>query len=439
MEKSLRKKYYNLCDPYKTQPLDSGYVLDIDNYKVDAKRVNARGSKVWAEVIADKISWSDEPQVVYFTGYTGSGKTTELKRVINILEREDDANLLGVYINCVNFFDMNAKIELVDVLSVIVYNVTLAVAKYKGKNEENAFDDSDFFAKMWSWLRDTDVELKSVELDTVSPAKLIFEMKNRPDFRKRVKASIFSDITKFKNDVLVELDRLNNSVKNYQKGKKQKSGIVVVVDSLEKNRGVGEEIDFVADTIEKLFKDRDSLTLPFSAVYTIPGYLSTRHINDIYFLPVVRVIDQKNKPYKDGITLMKSLVYDRIPKADILELITDELLEKIILFSGGYPRDLLKMLQKLLILKEFPVKEEDINFIFKDLENEYKEAVPAEFKEKLIEINNTHSLDLSIDEQRTIAYELFSIHAILRYQNGDLWWGLHPALQKLLGIENSDG
>lgn len=438
MEKSLRKKYYNLCDPYKTLPLDSGYVLDIDNYVVDGKKVNARG-KVWADEIADKISWSDEPQVVYFTGYTGSGKTTELKRVINILEREDDANLLGVYINCLDFFDINARIELVDILSVIVYNVTLAVAKYKGKSEDNAFDDSDFFTRIWSWLQDTDVNLKSVELDTVSPAKLIFEMKNRPDFRKRVKANIFSDITKFKKDVFVELDRLNSSVKSYQKNKKQKDGIVVVVDSLEKNRGIGEEVDFVADTIEKLFKDRESLTLPFSTIYTIPGYLSTRHINDIYFLPVVRIFDKKNKHFKDGISLMKSLVYDRIPKEDIEQLISDELLEKIILFSGGYPRDLLKMLQKILILKEFPVKEEDIDFIFKDLENEYKEAVPSQFIDKLIEINSSHSLDLSVYEQRTIAYELFSIHAILRYRNGDLWWGLHPALKKILNIEDSDG
>jgi energy-coupling factor transporter ATP-binding protein EcfA2 len=428
-----RKKYYNLCNPYKLQGSDSGHILDIDNYKIGDNKVNARGA-VWAEEIADKIFWSDEPEVVYFTGYTGSGKTTELQRVMKNLGDENGANLLPVYINSVDFFDKHSKLELIDILSIIVYNVTDSVAKYMN-DKSLSLDNSSYFSDLWRWLVDTDVQLKGVELEA-SPAKLIFEMKNRPDFRKRVKASVNTDITDFKRKALLELQRLNEKVKKYVKDKKRKSGILVVLDSLEHNRGIGDNIDIVAESAERLFKDKDNLKLPVDVIYTIPSYLSTRHIGDIFFLPVVRVYERESKnPYTPAVTLMKDFIYNRIQKKELLTFMSEKELESVILFSGGYPRDLLKMMQKLLMSKSDKLESQHIKTIFLNLQNEYKEFIPAEFKEKLKTISKTNELDLNEHDQRDLAYELFSIHAILRYKNGNLWWDLHPALKKVLSID----
>lgn len=439
MEKALRKRYFNLCNPYKPQSLESGLVLDIDKYEINGQKIKVRG-KVWADEIAEQISWNDEPQALYFTGYPGSGKTTELHRTIKVLEQEDDANLLAVYINAIDFFDIHDKIELVDVLSVIVYNTSLAVARYQNKDEEEAFSQGGFFTRLWTWLNDTDVTLESLEVDQ-APFKLIFEMKNRRDFRKKVKENVSTNITTFKRDVNRELQRLNEIVQHYEIAGKRKSGIVVVLDTLEKNRGIGKDIDLIAETSERLFRDKESLTLPIDVIYTVPAYLSTRHINDIFFLPVARVMTEQDEPYDDGIEVMEALIYDRIPKEHIDEIFAESsgLLHKIILFSGGYPRDLLKMLQKVIMVDDFPVSVSEVDTIFMDLENEYQEFVPMEFKEKLLEIHASKKLDLSENEQRRIAYELFNIHAILRYRNGHLWWALHPALQKVLEIKQDHG
>lgn len=431
MNIELRKKYYNLCNPIRFQDLDTGVILDIDNYEIDSKAVNARGN-IWAETIADKIIWSDEPQSIYFSGYTGSGKTTELKRAIKILEDEETSNLLSVYIDSVEFFDRHSKIELIDVLSVIVYNVTVRVYEYIGKNKEEAFKKQGFFSELWTTLN-ADVDLKSGEIG-LDGSKIIFEMKNRHDFRKRVRESIKPHITKFKDDVAKELTTLNELVKNYEKDKKRKSGIVVILDTLEKNRGISDEVDLVAKCAERLFQDRRSLSLPIHAIYTVPPYLSNI-IDNIEFLPVIRLSNKDGSPYDEGITLMKALVHQRVPEEDLSQIIDDNKLEKVILFSGGYPRDLLEMLQKVIMSKSIPIDDEKLEKIFTELKNKYLEKTPREFYDKLRTIHETNELDVTQIEYRKMAFELFDSHAILRYRNGDLWWGLHPALKKVLKID----
>ena len=65
---------------------------------------------------------------------------------------------------------------------------------------------------------------------------------------------------------------------------------------------------------------------------------------------------------KRGVEAMKELLYERIPKNDLLEILgTNEVLEKIIRYSGGYPRDLLKLIQSSIISKDYPLRQEGIN------------------------------------------------------------------------------
>jgi hypothetical protein len=195
---------------------------------------------------------------------------------------------------------------------------------------------------------------------------MIFEMKNRYDFRKQVRERIKSHITKFKDDVLKELSELNELVKRYEKDKEKKSGIVVIRDSLEKNRGISDEVDLVAKCAERLFEDRASLALPIYSIYTVPPYLSNI-IDGIEFLPVIRLFNKDGSSYNEGIAVMKALVYERVPKEDLNQIIDDAKLEELILFSGGYPRDLLQMLQKVIMSKDIPIADDKLKKIFMEL------------------------------------------------------------------------
>lgn len=435
MDLKTRKKYYNMCDPYRTLPLSSGDVLDIDNYKIDGKLVNIRG-KNWAEEIAEKISWSDRPQVIYFTGYQGSGKTTELNRVQKILENPETGNLLPVYINALDYLPILESLDEVDIFSVIIYNVIQRVSEYQEKG--NAFEDGNYFDRFWEWATETEVTMKNIEVGADS-SKVVLEMKDNPSFRNRIKQFISDNPTRFKQEVEDELYRLNNIVKKYEKDGIKKDGIVVIFDSLEHNRGIGSQAQDVAKSIQKLFSNRETLLLPVDVIYTIPPYLYTKQIRDIQFLPVVRVANRDNKKCTEGIEVMKELLYERIPKDDLLTIVgTQEALENIIKYSGGYPRDLLKIMQDCILTNKYPLSATDLESIFVELENEYRDNISTVNPEILRKVHETKELNVDDfkDEAYDLAEKLFRIHVILRYRNGEQWFSLNPPTLKVLGIED---
>ena len=433
MDLTKRKKYYNLCNPYK-EDIDDKYILDIDRFKIDGKMVNVRGKNLSDEIVI-QISWSDNPQSVYFTGYTGSGKTTELKRMLKRLESQQEGNLLPIYINVIDYFDINSPIDLTDILTIITYNTILEVGKYQGKSENEIFGENDYFGRLWHWLKTTDISFDNFNIDK-GGIKLTANLKETPQFRRLVKKGIHDNFSKYKKDVIVELDRLNEEIKKYTKDENQKDGIVVVLDQLEKNRGTSANVDDVKEAIEKVFANRDNLALPIDVIYTLPPYLSVKKsIGDISFLPVVKVINRDDTPNQDGIEVMKAFIYKRIPPEDLKEIFGDNYIHKIehiIKSTGGYPRDLLKIIQSVITSPSYPLSIDDIDRLLKDIDNDFQEFLigDGEYKDELIKINEKKELISNKD----IVDDLFNAHAILRYKNGELWYNLHPSIKRLLGL-----
>ena len=431
MDLKKRKRYYNRCNPYKIPSWESAEIIDIDGYQINGKEVRVRGKK-WAEYISKKIMMSDSTETIYFSGYSGSGKTTELQRMEKILEDRDYANLLPVYIDAVKFLPIHESLDEIDIFSAIVYSVIEKVAHYQGKGE--VFGADNYFERLWKWLTETEVSFKKGELSG-KYSKMIFEMKENPSFRTKIKMRIYDNFSRFKLDVQKELNSLNEIVKTQKVNGETRDGIVVIFDSLEHNRGIGVEAKSVADSIHKLFANRDSLSLPVHVIYTIPPYLNVK-INDIEFLPVVRVINRDNSICQDGIEVLKELVYKRIPKEDLMEILgLEKVLEEIIEYSGGYPRDLLRLLREAILVDEYPLSRVEIEGIFQELENDYRDTISVEDKEKLKEIYKTKEINFSSFDHIDIAEKLFAIHVVLRYHNSRQWFTLNPPSKRVLGIE----
>lgn len=433
MNLETRKKYYNLCDPYKVFPITSKQNIDFDTFMIDGRTIDVRG-KVWAEEIAKDIAWSDEPTITYFTGYRGTGKTTELHRVASLLSDKDEhANLLPVYINAIDYFDLHDTIDLPDILTAIIYSVIKEVGKYKGLNEEEAFGQNDFFSRTWHWLTTTDVTLSNLELGS-NDSRLIFNMKETPSFRKKIRNAFSDHFSKYKEDIYKELEKLNDEVKSYDIAGERKDGILVILDQLEQNRGVSTKVDQVKSAIEEVFANRVSLKLPIDVIYTIPTFLSTKKvIENVNFLPVIKVITKDGHPNADGIEAMKSFIYKRVPKNDWIEILGDEYnqkIESVIAFSGGYPRDLLLLLQDMIQSKNYPITDANIDTMFQERMNNFSEFMTKKYEVALREIYETKQKV----EDESILFELFNAHAIFRYRNKNLWYALHPAVRKILDL-----
>jgi hypothetical protein len=162
--------------------------------------------------------------------------------------------------------------------------------------------------------------------------------------------------------------------------------------------------------------------------------LSTR-IRDINFLPVIRVVEKSGKRNSDAYVILKEMIEKRVPKDALEEIFGkdyERYIDSIIEYSGGYIRDILRILRGVISVKEFPVNEEDFDQELRTIENEFQEFVLGSHFDFLRNIAEKKEFIAENDDEKKMADTLFDLHAILRYRNHQLWHDIHPAVKKLL-------
>lgn len=418
-----RKKYFNICDPYRYAKMGSDEFVDLDGMKV-------RG-RDWSQELSSDIEMSDKPVYKLFTGHIGSGKTTELKKVQRRLEDINGANLLVVYINADEYIDLCGEIDVPDILSVVVHSTIKTVAEYLGNDAESALKDG-YFGRFWNWLVGTDVEFKELEFGVEDSAKLVFEMKTRPTLRQKIRETVASNFSVFVEQIREELIAQQN------KALAQKSGIIVIFDQLERLRGLSHNWHEVLQSAERVFGgDGQYVKLPVHVIYTFPPALATR-INHYKFLPVIKIKTRENEPNEEGIKAMRLMALQRIPESGMAELLGDDWsdrLNEIIAYTGGYPRDLMLMLRAALGASSFPIDKESFENIFGDFLNEFKQLVTREDMEWLAKVAKNKELAYDNKDHSASVDKMLSVHAVFRYLNGDEWHDVHPAVAKILQRE----
>lgn len=415
-----RKKYFNICDPYAYIEPDSSEFVDFD-----ALRVRGRN---WSDVLSSGIELSDEPICEFFTGHRGSGKTTELQKVKRRLEDANGANLLVVYINAEDYLETSSEIDVSDILSIIVHSTIKTVAEHQGKDIDDALKDG-YFERLWNWLTETDVNFKQAEFGVKDSAKLVFEMKARPTLRQKVREGIASNFSAFVSDVREELTAQQSKVLG------DKKGLLVIFDQLEKLRGLSHNWHAVLQSAEKVFGgDGQYIKLPVHVIYTLPPALATK-IHHINFLPVVKIKTKNGLPNKDGIDAMRLMALKRISEDGMRELLGDnwsDRLNSIIEHTGGFPRDLMLMLRAALKASSFPIDEDTFQNIFNDSLNEFKQLIMKEDFEWLANVAANKTLTRDNEAHSASADRMLSVHAVLQYLNGELWYDIHPAVAKII-------
>ena len=418
-----KKRYFNICDPLQYIEADNDKFVDLDEMKV-------RG-RDWSQELASDIEMSDKPIYKLFTGHRGSGKTTELKKVQRRLEKTDGANLLVVYVNADEYIDLSSEIDVPDILSVVVHSTIKTVAEYLGENVESALKDG-YFKRLWNWLNTTDVDFSKAEFGVKDSAKLVFEMKTRPTLRQKIRQTVASNFSVFVERIREELIAQQN------KALAQKSGIIVIFDQLERLRGLSHNWHEVLQSAERVFGgDGQYVKLPVHVIYTFPPALATR-INHYKFLPVIKIKTRENEPNEEGIKAMRLMALQRIPESGMAELLGDDWsdrLNEIIAYTGGYPRDLMLMLRAALGASSFPIDKESFENIFGDFLNEFKQLATREDMEWLAKVAKNKELAYDNKDHSASVDKMLSVHAVLRYLNGDEWHDVHPAVAKILQRE----
>jgi hypothetical protein len=112
-------------------------------------------------------------------------------------------------------------------------------------------------------------------------------------------------------------------------------------------------------------------------------------------------------------------------------------LNTIFELSGGYPREIVQILRSLIAIPSYPVSQADFDRILAELKASYRMIVPSSTFPWLAKVEKHHFLTIEDDDHRKAADEIISNNGVLYYWNGTPWWGLHPAVRSIPGVEEA--
>jgi hypothetical protein len=217
-------------------------------------------------------------------------------------------------------------------------------------------------------------------------------------------------------------------------------GLVIIFDSLEKLRGISTNWKEVLDSAEEVFAaNAPHLRLPVHVIYTVPAALVARaRMAGVEFMPMIKLKDREGEPFESGLQAARELIRKRIPDDVLGELFgpdVEERVAKLIRWSGGYPREIVRLLRETFLLSKEPVPDEDLERILGEIRSSYRLMVSSDAFEWLARVAVERFLTLENDDHRQVADRMLQNNAVLRYLNQESWFDLHPALYEIPGLQ----
>ena len=222
------------------------------------------------------IEWTPGESVQLFSGFRGTGKSTELRRLRKHLK---DEGYLVVLCDMEDYLNLSTPVDITDFL--------MAVAGAFGELlvQDGLLDNSPTYESYWTrfknFLTRTNVDLTEISGNIpagVAEIDIKANLKSDPSFRQRLQERMAGFLGLLVKDV-------RSFIEDCVKALKQKHGsykeVVLLLDSVEHIRGTSINADQVQASVETLFASHaDNLRFPnLHIVYTVPPYLKVRYQN----------------------------------------------------------------------------------------------------------------------------------------------------------------
>ncbi|MGR6806461.1 hypothetical protein ACU6VI_09215 [Sphaerotilus natans] len=420
-------------DPGALDATDSRYVPGL----------HGTGAEDVVLTLARSIRRTTGSQLYYFSGQRGTGKSTELRRLA--VELNGLPRTKAFVVDVLEYIGESHPIRTIDLL--LVTALAFADRLSAGDAFGADFRSESVASRFGQWLQ-SDVQITSL---TLGGAKAEF---------KRLQQSILQHIRDFD---LAREERTMAQCREYiremavaVRQRFQVDKVVLLVDSLERLRGVGD--DAAADMFNRVVKlfdaDRDHLRLPeLQVVYAVPPYLpyltNVGQYVSLSMLASVRVCEPPAKARRQareqGLQTMRRVLEKRFERW--VELISPEALDLLALRSGGDLRQLLRRFlldaldQGYFALDRLPLQADDpiIAMVIDKHRVEFESMVTRDEYALLHGIGAENALDLPKRSDWPTVARFFDIRAVLNYRNGVEWLDLNPLLWPLIDKVGASG
>lgn len=381
------------------------------------------------------IEWGGEASVQLFSGYLGTGKSTELRRLAAHLE---DAGYVVV------LRDMKAYINGALPIDVSDFLISIAGALGEGVAEATGADlrEVGYGERFRAFLTRTKITFDELQLGSAREhgAQLKLGLKQDPTFKQKLQKQLEGHLSQLVADVVEFVGRCRARLAEHGRRAGKGRGVVLILDSVEHIRGSTTNTDAVQTSVERLFFDHAD-KLRFDAlhlVYTVPPWLKVRvpGINNsydaVFLIPCIKVRDRDGAPHAPALDSLDRLVARRGDWARLLG--TRARFDRLCDASGGYLRDLFRLLRTALRHgrhRSLPLDDSAIERVIAELRNDYQPLSERDAR-WLRKVLDSKRSSLGDGRQLGDLVRLFDAHLVMCYRNGEEWYGVHPVVEPLI-------
>lgn len=422
------KALYNALNDRVLEPDDPVYVAQINER-------TASGADVVSEMAAE-IDFQEGGGVCLFTGQRGTGKSTELKRL------QAELNKMGV---AAFYADLSEYVLLTKPIEITDFLISMAGALSDRIAEDPRFGQQLAHRSYWDRLAtflQAKVEFKEVGLKIEGVADIKASLKNDPDFKQRIQqaarghvAQIVADAHAFFADAVSAVCQATGNP-----GLK----VALIIDSVERIRGVGDEAMQVYESVRNLFfAHAEHLRIPrLHMVYTVPPYLSILAAGAGALMggaTVRRLVsthifkDRSREVDPEGLALMQRVIAKRHPAW--AQVFTERAIDRLAVSSGGDLREFFRLLRQCLPSvrddAQLPLDAPAVGHVETAARAEML-PIPADQLDWLKRITATHDTCLQADGKLPLLAHFLDNRLVLNYRNGSDWYDVHPLLRDVV-------
>ncbi len=441
-ERQLLKGIYQRL---KDEPLEPGSELYQPVYEMP-------GSDDPVKRLKKGIEFSEVESVQMFSGFRGSGKTTELKRLKKQLEDED---YFVIYGDALKYLNPAEPVEITDLLIVLAGAFSDALTEARS---DIHIEKESYWVRLRNYLTDTNIEISEVNLKTEADSiakELIGGIKagvdvklalhTSPSFRQNLQKFMANRISELKGQV----DKfVEDGVKAIRRSYGEQKQIVFIFDSLEQLRGSLANEKAVIDSVMRLFANYSNLLeLPYvHCVYTVPPWLkfAMPGATNTVMLPSLRQWnnDDARSLYLTGWDALRNLLKRRVGVANCDHVFGlpdaqghHAAADRLIGLCGGHFRDLLLLVRECVLRAEnLPMDERYINAA---IINARSQLLPLSIESVrwLHRIEQTRTPALPDDSPESVSRmtRFIDTHLVLYLTNGEEWYDVHPLIRNEIG------
>ena len=377
--------------------------------------------------LAREIHYSESDSRQFFSGFRGSGKSTQLLR---LKKKLDEEGYRVYYADALEYLNPALPIEIGQLLMLLAGAFSDAVQREEGFSLAGE--------SYWTRLKNfasANVELDSVELGLFSDvAKLKLAIRDGDSFRQKLQKAltlrpyeIDAQVKRFFEDYVKKLREIHPGA----------AGIVFLFDNLEQLRGSLASEREVIGSVQTLFSTHiERLAIPYvHVVYTVPPWLKLlMSAAPVEILPSITQWKKEDRsPVGKGNGCLREVIEGRFGQEGFVRFFGDDArADELVKVCGGNLRDLIQLLrQAILRVGSLPIPEQDIQASIRAVRNHF---LPLSTKDALwlAEIAEKRDAVYEDSDPETIARISLYLdsHHVLFLRNGDDWYDVHPLIRE---------